>query len=69
MKITLSEIDSTIERSNQWTRHREAMQIMGAALRAQHEGRRLGDSLTTEQIELVTMGCGGPNNLNPPLSR
>lgn len=39
---------------------------MGAALRAQHEGRRLGDSLTTEQIELVTIGCGGPDDFKPP---
>jgi hypothetical protein len=63
MKITLAEIDLTIERSNQWTRHREAMQIMGAALRAHHEGRRLGDILTAQQLELVSMGCSRPNNL------
>ena len=63
MKITLAEIDLTIERSNQWTRHREAMQIMGAALRAHHEGRRLGDILTAQQLELVSMGCSSPNNL------
>ena len=54
MKITLTEIDSAIERSNQWTRYREAMQIMGAALRARNDGRRLGDILTEEQIELVS---------------
>ena len=59
MKITQSEIDSTIERNNQWTRHREAMQIMGAALRAPGAGRRLSDILTVEQIELVALG--GPN--------
>jgi hypothetical protein len=69
MKITQSEIASTIERSNQWTRHREAMQIMGAALRAPGTGRRLGDILTAEQMELITMGCGGPNDFKPPLSR
>lgn len=34
MKFTLAEIDSIIERGNQWTRHRQAMQIMGNALRA-----------------------------------
>ena len=66
MKITQSEIANPIERSNQWTRHREAMQIMGAALRAHNEGRRLGHSLTAEQIELVTMGCGGPDDFNHP---
>ena len=65
MKITQSEIANPIERSNQWTRHREAMQIMGAALRAHNEGRRLGHSLTAEQIELVTMGCGGPVQSSP----
>ncbi len=27
MKITRAEIDSIIERSKQWTRHREAMQM------------------------------------------
>ena len=42
MKITRAEIDRTIERSKQWTRHREAMQIWEAALRAHHDGRRLG---------------------------
>ena len=68
MKITLSEIDSTIERSNQWTRHREAMQIMGAALHAHNEGRRLGDILTAEQIEMISMGCGGPDDFKPTLS-
>ena len=50
MKITLTEIDSTIERSNQWTQHREAMQIMGTALRAHNDGRRLGDILTAQQM-------------------
>lgn len=38
MKITQAEIDSAIERSNQWTRHREAMRIMGAALHAHNRG-------------------------------
>ena len=69
MKITRAEIDSTIERSDQWTRHREAMQIMGAALRAHHDGRRLGDILTAQQMELVSMGGSGPDDLQPPLSR
>ncbi len=69
MKITQAEIDSAIERRSQWTRHREAMRIMGAALHAHDEGRRLGDILTAEQIELITMGCSGPNDLKPPLSR
>ena len=68
MKITLAEIDSTIERSNQWTQHREAMQIMGAALRAHNDGQRLGDILTAQQMELVSMGCSGPNNIQSPLS-
>lgn len=57
LKITQAEIDSAIERSNQWTRHREAMQIMGTALRAHNDGRCLGDVLTAQQMELVTMGC------------
>ena len=69
MKITLAEIDFTIERSNQWTRHREAMQMMGAALRAHHDGRCLGDILTAQQMELVSMGGSGPDDLQPPLSR
>ena len=69
MKITLTEIDSTIERSNQWTRHREAMQIMGTALRAHRDGRRLGDILTAQQLELVSMGGSGPDDSQPPLSR
>ena len=69
MKITRAEIDPTIERSNQWTRHREAMQIMGTALRAHNDGRRLGDILTAEQMELVSMGCSGPDDLQPSLSR
>ena len=68
MKSILAEIDSTIERSSRWTRHREAMQIMGAALRAHHDGRRLGDILTAHQMELVSMGCSCPNNIQSPLS-
>ena len=68
VKSILAEIDSTIERSSRWTRHREAMQIMGAALRAHHDGRRLGDILTAQQMELVSMGCSGPNNIQSPLS-
>ena len=69
MKITQSEIDSTMERSKQWTRHREAMQIMGAALRSPGAGRRLGDILTAEQIEQLTIGYSGPDDFKPPLSR
>jgi hypothetical protein len=68
MKITLAEIDLIIERSKQWTRHREAMQIMGAALRAHGDGRRLGDILTAQQMELVSIGCSGPDDLPPALS-
>jgi len=48
---------------DEWERHREAMQIMGAALRAHNDGRRLGDVLNTQQMELVSMGCSGPENL------
>lgn len=55
MKITLAEIDSTIERSNRWTRHREAMRIMGEAIRTPSAARRLGDVLTQEQLELVML--------------
>lgn len=33
------------------------MQIVRDALRAHNDGRRLGDVLTTQQIELVMMGC------------
>lgn len=69
MILTLAEIDSTIERSNQWTQHREAMQITEVALRAHNDDRRLGDVLTAQQMELVTMGCSGPNDLKPQLSR
>lgn len=64
MKITQAEIDSTIERSNQWTRHREAMQIMGTALLAPGTGRRLGDILTQEQLELVMLAPKEPQG--PP---
>ena len=66
MKITLTEIDSAIERSKPWTLHREAMQIWGAALRANTDGRRLGDILTPQQRELVSMCGSGPDDL--PLS-
>ena len=69
MKITQAAIDSALERSKQWTRHREAMQIMGAALRAHGDGRRLGDILTAQQLELVSMGGSGPDDSQPPLSR
>ena len=57
MKITRAVIDSTLERSKQWARHREAMQIMGDALRAPRSrpGRRLGDFLTPEQIDAISM--------------
>jgi hypothetical protein len=57
MKITRAEIDRTLERSNQWARHREAMQILGDALRAPRSGpgRRLGDFLTPEQIDAISM--------------
>ena len=44
------------------------MQIMVAALRAHNDGRRLGDILTSQELELVSMGCSGPNNLQSPLS-
>ena len=67
MKITRAEIDSTIERSKQWTRHCEATHIMGAALRAHHDGRRLGDILTAQQMELVSMGGSGPDDLQSRL--
>ena len=63
LKIIVAEIDRTIERSNRWTRHREAMQTMGTASRAHDDGRRLGDILTAQRMELVSMSCGGPNNL------
>ena len=66
MKITLTEIDSAIERSKPWTLLREAMQIWGAALRANTDGRRLGDILTPQQMELVSMCGSGPDDL--PLS-
>ena len=69
MNITRAEIDRTIERSNEWARHREAMQIMGAALRAHGDGRRLGDILTAQQLELVSMGGSGPDDSQPQLSR
>ena len=69
MKITQAEIDSAIERSNQWARHREAMRIIGKARRSQNDGQRLGDILTAEQMELVSIGCSGPDDLPPPLSR
>lgn len=55
MKITLAEIDSTIERGHQWTRHREAMGVIREAIRAPSAARRLGDLLTQEQLELVTL--------------
>ena len=67
MKITWAEIDSTIERSKQWTRHRESMQIWGAALRAHRDGRRLRDILTAQQVELVSMGGSGPDDLQSRL--
>lgn len=57
MKTTQAEIDSTIERTA-WIRHLEAIQILGAAIRAPVADRRLGDLLTAEQIELLTQGCG-----------
>lgn len=56
MKITQAKIDSIIERGNQWKRHQEATQIMWAALRARNHGRRLGDILTAQQLELVSIG-------------
>ena len=68
VKSILAEIDSTIERSSRWTRHREAMRIMGAALRAHHDGRLLRDILTAQQMEMVSMGCSGLNNIQSPLS-
>ena len=40
MKITLTEIDSTIERSNKWTRYRDVTQIMGIALHIHDDGRK-----------------------------
>ena len=55
MKITLAEIDRTTERSNLWTRHREAMRIIGEAIRTPSAARRLGDVLTQEQLELVML--------------
>lgn len=55
MKITRAEIDCTIECSNQWTRHREAMRIIGEAIRTPSAARRLGDLLTQEQLELLTL--------------
>lgn len=67
--ITQAEIDSAIKRSGQWTRHRQAMQILGAALRAHSTGRRLSDVLTAQQIELLSIGFSGPNDLQPPLGR
>ena len=39
MKITLTEIDSTIKRSNKWTRYRDVTQIMGFALHIHDYGR------------------------------
>lgn len=42
------------------------MQIWGAALRAHTDGRRLGDILTPQQMELVSMCGSGPDDL--PLS-
>ena len=39
------------------------MQTMGTASRAHDDGRRLGDILTAQRMELVSMSCGGPNNL------
>ena len=61
MKITLAEIDSTIERSNRWTRHREAMRIMGEAIRTPSAARRLGDVLTQKQLELVMLAPIAPH--------
>lgn len=40
MKITLTEIDSTIERSNQWTLYRDVTQIIGIALHIHDDGRK-----------------------------
>ena len=53
--MKLAEIDRTIERSNEWTRHREAMRIMGAAIRTPSAARSLGDLLTQEQLELLLL--------------
>ena len=69
MKITPTEIDSAIERGSQWTRYREAMRIIGEARRSQNDGRRLDEILTAQQMELVSIGCSGPDDLQPPLSR
>lgn len=55
MKITLTEIDSVIDRSNKWTRHREAMRIIGEAIRTPSAARRLDALLTQEQLELLTL--------------
>ena len=40
---------------------------MGAALRAHHDGRRLGDILTAQQVELVSMGGSGRDDLQSRL--
>lgn len=69
MKITLAEIDSLIERSDQWTRYRAAMRIIGEAIHAQNDGRRLAEILTAQQMELVSIGCSGPDGFPPPLRR
>lgn len=56
MKITLAEIDRTIERSSQWTRYRAAMQIMGAALRTQNDGRCLGEFFLASDAAFALQG-------------
>lgn len=61
VKITQAEIDSTIERSNQWTRHREAMGIIREAIRTPSAARRLGDLLTQEQLELLMLTPKDPH--------
>lgn len=66
MKITLAEIDSTIERSNKWTRYSEAMRIIGGAIRTPSAARRLGDLLTQEQLELVMLAPIEPH-VSPPI--
>ncbi len=40
---------------DEWERHREAMRIIGEAIRNPIEGQRLGDLLTPAQLELVAM--------------
>lgn len=65
MRATQAEIDSAIERSQQWTRHREAMQIMGAAIRAPN-GRRLDEILTQEQLESITLSTRPTASKRPP---